>query len=213
MKTFIFIVFLILVATVWYFYENDRGNGNVPPPPVPPGPELTPAQKEWAIWLNMENALGHEVLDAAASHVWIEKHSDEISIPYQIKFGEPHTVSEPAFVVVPYNIQIAVDPNGDYRVSAREFPPDKNFLKVGDKLPRSFPFNSSFEYSGNSAAEAQELLKSRTATFDFEAKKTYARRSDGGSMVTYMSLEGATIHYNADWIITEIEGSVFKRDH
>lgn len=106
-----------------------------------------------------------------------------------------------------------MDPEGETRVSARKFSPDKIPLKVGDKLPATFSFNMSFEYRGNSAAEAKDLLKNMTATFDFEAKETYARRSDGGSWVTYMSLEGATIHYTADWTITEIEGSVFKRDH
>ena len=187
-------------------------NGNKTPNGFSHEKEQTPAKK-WEDWLNEKKKLGHEVLGVAASQAWIEKHKDEISIPNQIEFGKPHTVLETPFILVPYLIQIAVDPKGKYRVSAKKFPQDKTPLKIGDKLLDSFPLNSKFEYSGNSLSEAQKLFKNRTHTFVFEAQKTYARADIDDSTVTYRSSEGATVHYNTDRIITEIEGSVFKRHH
>lgn len=95
------------------------------------------------------------------------------------------------------------------------WPPDKTPLKIGDKLPYSFPVDVNIKWSGNSFSEPEfkELLKNSTDNFVFKAKETYARTAVGGSIVTYTSPKGATIHYNADRIITQIEGAVFKRHH
>ena len=205
----IFLLILLFVAAVWFLFNDNSGeNGNE----APGEKGQTPAQK-WEDWLNTQKILGCEVLSVAASQEWIEKHRSEISIPNQIEFGNPYIVSELPFVIDHNLIQIAVDPENKYRVSARKFPPDKTPLKVGDKLPDTFPLNSNFEYRGNSRSEAQKLFKNRTHTFVFEAKEIYARPDVDGSMVTYISPKGAIIHYNTDWIITEIKGSVFKRHH
>ena len=52
-----------------------------------------------------------------------------------------------------YQIRIAVDPNGNRRVAAWEWPPEKTLLKRGDKLPFSFVNQHQhihFKWKGNS---------------------------------------------------------------
>ena len=181
-------------------------------PPNQVGGTMTPAQ-QFEHWKNL---LGLDILDVAKSADWIAKHEDEISIPDSIDFMTTHSVLELSFM--PYGIIITTDHNGKYRVGrrlafGRGWPPDKTPLKIGDKLPDSFPADVNIEWSGNSLSEFEELLKNRTYNFVFEAKETEARFDIGGSIATYMSPEGATIHYNADRIITQIEGIVFKRHH
>ena len=82
---------------------------------------LTKAGVKWESWLfrlGLYKDLGYEVLSVTASEAWIEKHRDEISIPNQIKFGEPHIVSELPFI----GTMIAVDPN-DKRIVIHTLPP------------------------------------------------------------------------------------------
>ncbi len=116
---------------------------------------------------------------------------------------------------LPYGIFITTDHNGKLRVGkhrafGRGWPPDKTSLKIGDKLPTSFPVDVNIEWTGNSIVEFKEFLKKQKLQFRFEAKKAVARTDTDGSIVTYMSPEGAAIHYNVDRIITQIEGTVLK---
>ena len=106
-------IFLILfiVATILFLYYDNGGNNNViPQPPLPEQPD--DKDQQWQDFINIQKALGHEVLSVAASQRWIEKHSDEISIPNQIEFAEPHIVSELSFT----GTMIAVDANDKRRV-------------------------------------------------------------------------------------------------
>ena len=193
-----FLLGLIIVAGIWYLYNNNGGGNGL--------------AEQWESWLRIrKEVLGYDVLSVEASQAWIEKNRDEIHIPNQIEFGNPYTVSEIPFAL--YGITIAVDPKGNRRVSAREWPPEKTPLKIGDKLPLSFPVNVNIKWTGNNLSEFESYLKNETYNFKFvfEAKETYARTDIGGSTITYISPTGATIHYNVDRIITDIEGSVFKR--
>ena len=174
--------------------------------------ERNPSQ-QWEHWIDL---LALDMKNVAQSADWIEKHRGEISIPDKIDFMEIHTVLELPFL--PYGIFITTDHNGELRVGKhrtfrRGWPPDKTSLKIGDKLPGSFPVDVNIEWRGNSFSEFKEFLKNRTYNFVFEANKTVARTNIDGFIVTYMSPKGATIHYNADRIIIQIEGTVFKRHH
>ena len=182
----------------------------LPEPPDPP--EKTPAQ-QWEHWINL---LALDMKNVEQSVDWIKKHRGEISLPNKIDFMDIHTVMELPFL--PYGIIITTDHNGKlrvgkYRAFRRGWPPDKTPLKIGDKLPNSFPVDVNIKWTGNSFSEFEEFLKNRTYNFVFEAKETEARTDIGGSIVPYMSPEGATIHYNVDRIIIQIEGIVFKRHH
>ena len=157
-------------------------------------------------------------LDVAKSAAWIKKHADEISIPDSIDFMASHYVPELDIAI--YGIIITRDHNGKYRVGkkrafGRGWPPDKTPLNIGDKLPDSFPVNVNIEWSGNSFSEFdfKELIKNKTHNFVFKAKEIDFHTDVDGSIVTYMSPKGATIHYNTDRIITQIEGAVFKKHH
>ncbi len=43
----------------------------------------------WDNFIDEPKSLGYEVLSVEASETWIKKHSDEISLPNNIKFGKP----------------------------------------------------------------------------------------------------------------------------
>ena len=101
------------------------------------------------------------------------------------------------------------------RIGFQPGPPDKTLLKIGDKLAVSFPVDINIEWSGNSVSEFdfKELLKNQTNNFALKAKETYSYTDVGGFIITYKSPKGAPIYYNADRIITQIEGDVFERQH
>ena len=173
--------------------------------------EQTPAER-WDIFINEAKDLGREVLGIDASQAWIEKHSDEISLPNQIAFGEPYPVQD--FGFTPYGIVIAVDLNEKRRVIAWQLPPEKTLLKVGDKLTYLFPRNAT--------GQIYPVPKEKNDNvFVFEAKQKIVHPhvdsmfmgADTFMCSTYMSLEGATVSYNHDWIVTNIEGAVFRRKH
>ena len=193
------IVFLILIigASVWFLYDANQK-------------EQTPSVK-WGVFINTQKDLGREVLSAAASQAWIEKHSDEINLPNQIAFGKPYPVQE--FGFTPYGIMIAVDLIEKRRVIARKMPPEKTLLKVGDKLTYLFPRDAT-----NKIIPPPE--EKNDNVFVFEAKQTIVHPNTIDSFgadtficSTYMSIEGATVSYNHNWIVTNIEGDVFRRSH
>lgn len=170
----------------------------------------------------------HKVLSVQDSETWIKKHSDEINIPDNIKFGKPFHLKD--FGFTPYGIIIATDTNNKYRVIARELPQDKTLLEVGDiLLPfKPFLFSRSLIASDNTPID----LKTEIETYVFKPKETIVQpylegRSDDlhhdFKCITYMSPNGATISYkisddvsNKDqlgFIVTKINGTVFKRNH
>ena len=193
----VFLILIIVVASVWFLYDANQK-------------EQTPAER-WDIFINKAKDLGREVLSIDASQAWIEKHSDEISLPNQIAFGKPYHVQD--FGFTPYGIMIAVDQNEKRRVIAWQLPPEKTLLKVGDKLTYLFPRGAT--------GKIHPVPKEKNDNvFVFEAKQTSVHPHTIDSMYadkflcsTYMSLEGATISYNHDWIVTNIEGTVYRRNH
>lgn len=204
-RPLVYMIILVLLIIFWFGCDP-------PTQPAEDPPERTPAQ-QWEHWINL---LALDMKNVEQSADWIEKHRGEISIPSRIDFMDIHTVLELPFL--PYGIIITMDHNsklrvGKHRAFRRGWPPDKTPLKLGDKLPDSFPIDMNIEWTGNSFSEFNEFLKNRTYNFVFEAKEIEARTDIGGSIVTYMSPEGATIHYNVDRIIIQIQGIVFKRHH
>ena len=104
-------IFLIVAATMLFlYYDNDGKNDVIPQPP----PHAPPDDKDqqWQDFVSIREAFGYEVLSVAASQKWIEEHSDEISIPNQIAFGETHVVTELPFI----GTVITVDANDKRRV-------------------------------------------------------------------------------------------------
>ena len=193
----VFLILIIVVASVWFLYDANQK-------------KQTPAER-WDVFINEAKDLGREVLSIDASQAWIEKHSDEISLPNQIAFGEPYHVQD--FGFTPYGILIAVDLNEKRRVIAWQLPPEKTLLKVGDKLTYLFPLNA----TGKIIPPPKEKKDNVSV---FKAKQTIVHPNIIDSMgedtfmcSTYMSLEGATVSYNHDWIVTNIEGTVFRRNH
>lgn len=189
-------------------------------------------EDRWDNFINIQKSLGYEVLSIEASETWIKEHSDEISLPNKIEFGKPHQLQDIGFA--PYSIMIAVDMNNKYRVIARELPPDKTLLKVGDTLLPFTPFMFSRRTCTSTKENAQIEIdwKNEINTYVFEAKETIVQPIlDKVSEMkvrikpsvyevldlynfkctTYMSPNGATISYNGKGIITKIEGSVFQR--
>ncbi len=223
------IVFLILIigASVWFLYDANQK-------------EQTPSVK-WGVFINTQKDLGREVLSAAASQAWIEKHSDEIHLPSQIAFGKPHPVQEFGFAL--YGIMIAVDPNNKQRVIAKKLPPEKTLLKVGDPLALTFlsysdpnqfleeygeVFKLSTQGRGAEAGLLHDKILNRTRTFVFEAgelillqgipmpKKidddtNFMDYAGPDKYTIYMSPQGATLSYTGHRNVTKIEGTVFQR--
>jgi hypothetical protein len=198
------IVFLILIigALVWFLCDANQK-------------EQTPAET-WQYFINGQKDLGRELLSVAASQAWIEKHSDEIHLPNQIAFGEPYPVRDFGFTL--YGIVIAVDPNGEWRVIAKKMPPEKTLLKVGDKLTYLFHRDATGHISQDDVDLPPKEKKDNV--FVFEVKQTIVHPNTIDSFgadtficSTYMSLEGATVSYNHDWVVTNIEGAVFRRNH
>ena len=196
----IIFLILVLVASVWFLYDANQK-------------EQTYGET-WQFFINRQKDVGRELLSVAASRKWIETHSDEIQLPNQIAFGEPYPVRDFGFTL--YGILIAVDPTGEWRIIARKIPPEKTLLKVGDKLTYLFPRDAT-------AKIIPPPKEKKDNVFVFEAKQTIvhpntidamgAMGADTFICSTYMSLEGATVSYNHDWIVTNIEGAVFRRNH
>ena len=197
---------IILALLTIFSFGCDPPTRSTDPPPI------TPVQ-QWEQWINLPNI---DMKSVAQSADWIEKHRSEISIPDKIDFMDYNYVMEWPFLV--YGIFITTDHNGKLRVGRNStlgygWPPAKTPLKVGGKLSGSFPFGDSFQWTGQNLSDFEAFIKNRTYHFVFEAKKPYNFTDVTGSMITYTSPEGGTIHYNADRIITQIEGTVFKRHH
>lgn len=172
-------------------------------------------EDHWDNFIDKPKSLGYEVLSVEASEKWIKKHSDEISLPNKIKFGKPHHLQD--FGFAPYGIMIVVDTDNKYRVVARELPPDKTLLKVGDILFPFPPFNfSSKTFDGTTKESSPIDWETEIGTYVFEAKETIVQpdlEEVGETEVrveasvyevlelydfkctTYMSPNGATISY------------------
>ena len=184
-------------------------------------------EDHWDNFINIQKSLGYEVLSIEASETWIKKHSDEISLPDKIEFGKPHQLQD--FGFAPYNIMIAVDMNNKYRVIARELPPDKTLLKVGDTLLPFTPFMFSRKTFTSTKENAPIEIdwKNEINTYVFEAKETIVQPilekvSETNVRIkplfyevldlydfkctTYMSPNGATISYKYN--ITDEEDSL-----
>ena len=122
----IFLILFIVATILFLYYDNGGNNDVIPQPPLPEQPDDKDQQQpddkdqQWQVFINIQKALGHEVLSIAASQRWIEKHSDEIRIPNQIEFAEQHIVSELPFT----GTMIAVDANDKRRVIRWPDPPD-----------------------------------------------------------------------------------------
>lgn len=209
MFSFRSLLYMIMLALLIIFFF-----GCTPPPPTvdPPKPKMTSAQ-QWEQWINL---LHIDMKSVVQSADWIEKHRGEISIPDEIDFMDYNYVKEWPFLV--YGIFITTDHNGKLRVGRNSalgygWPPAQTPLKVGDKLLGSFSFENSFQWTGQNLSDFEAFIKNRTYYFVLEAKKPYNITDATGSTITYKSSEGATIHYNADKIITQIEGTVLKRHH
>ncbi len=162
---------------------------------VPPRDEIDVSiiDQEWNYFIARKTLLGCEVLNAAASKAWIEKHRGEISIPKRILFGKPHYVQNRFFA--PYGIMIALDSDDNYRVIARKWPPEKTLLKVGDTLTMKFitytdpdEFSDEFGDILDSMLDADDkvdrkkaldsymnLVESKTRNFVFESEETILR--------------------------------------
>ena len=189
---------------------------------------------KWNYFIARKKLLGCEVLSAAASKPWIEKYRDKISypisksypIPNPMIFGKPHYIQD--FVLAPYGIMIAVDTNNRYRVIAREWPPKKTLLKVGDTLTMSFiSYTDPVEFS--EFFDGSDILN-KTRNFVFQAGETISHLgipvpklpstfqeevivdyASPDTYTLYMSPNGATISYNVWGVVTKIEGAVFQR--
>ena len=112
-------------------------------------------EDHWDNFIEKPKSLGYEVLSVEASETWIKEHSDEISLPNKIKFGKPHHLQD--FGFAPYGIMIVSDTNNKYRVIARELPPEKTLLKVGDILLPFPPFNFSSKTFDDTTKESSQL--------------------------------------------------------
>ena len=128
-------------------------------------------EDHWDNFIEKPKSLGYEVLSVEASETWIKEHSDEISLPNKIKFGKPHHLQD--FGFAPYGIMIVSDTNNKYRVIARELPPEKTLLKVGDILLPFPPFNFSSKTFDDTTKESSPIdWETEIGTYVFEAKET-----------------------------------------
>ena len=148
---------------------NDKSDPKAPgvEPPEPPA-------QQWEHFKNVQKALGREVLSVAASQVWIEKHRDEISIPNQIEFGEPHIVSELPFI----GTMIAVDSNGK-RIVIRSPPPPPS-----PPPPGHLNEAKSLEWLSENGYEVEKSLNGSTTI-----KKGGRTRNIGHATVVGLELE------------------------
>ncbi len=173
-------------------------------------------EDHWDNFIDKQKSLGYEVLSVEASKTWIKEHSDEISLPNKIKFGKPHHLQD--FGFAPYGIMIVSDINNKYRVIARELPPEKTLLKVGDILLPFPPFIFGRKTFVGTTKESKPVdWKTEIETFVFEAKETIVQpylEEVGETKIriepsvyehvdlydfkctTYMSPNGATISYS-----------------
>lgn len=128
-------------------------------------------EDHWDNFIEKPKSLGYEVLSVEASETWIKEHSDEISLPNKIKFGKPHHLQD--FGFAPYGIMIVSDINNKYRVIARELPPEKTLLKVGDILLPFPPFNFNRKTFDGTTKESNPIdWKTEIGTYVFKAKET-----------------------------------------
>ena len=91
----IFLIFFIVATILFLYYDNGGNNDVIPQPPL--SEQSDDKDQQWQDFINIQKALGYEVLSIAASQRWIEKHRDEINIPNQIEFAEPHIVIGTSF--------------------------------------------------------------------------------------------------------------------
>ncbi len=159
---------------------------------------LTP-EKVWQSWLRRyKDVLEYKVLSVEASEAWIEKHKDEIHIPDKIEFGNPHNVME--LHLMTYQIKIAVDPTGNRRVAAREFPiiPIKGTVVdpldeegyLDEKESKEWLRNNGYQLSKGTDGDFILQYQEQRPGIDY---KNIARL--GRTIVGYPLKDGATLTY------------------
>lgn len=170
---------------------------------------------EWESWLRTyKEVLEFDVLlSVPESEAWISKHRDELRIPDNIAFGEPHIVYYATGL--PSGIDgfaIAVDMNDKHRVLIRSGdngggppPPPPIELKVGDTYhPPNFIPRSQNKVSGS----YRNINGDVTHTVVFEAGGIVSGIDEETTQWTYTSEGGATIYLGTNNIVTKIVGAV-----
>ena len=184
-------LYLVLFIPTFLFFYGCKDAGREQQRSSSTSQEIQASQqdnraKQWESWLRIHKEVGYDVLSAAASEAWIEKHKDEIRIPDQIEFGKPHLVRELPFVS--YMIQIAVDPNGKRHVVAFELPPEKHTFQ-----PEKYGYLNETESKRWLSDNGYQIEKTDSG---YKLKSDYTRSGEGinvSSRVNKSIAQGATI--------------------